>query len=221
MLKLGESRDATAMFEAHHPFTNRLYLESVLSKYRIDANRADCTLLDSSDELSVFEWPATKAQDSTPVSEFALDLRKNVLELYLKPEAKRRNVSLLDAAKTTPTRRLVLLGLFCLFIATLPGFFRGEWWTVIAAPLANWFFIVNVFHDGSHFALSRDWRVNHLGTYTAWYFSSPLVWCVPSQLCLPTPQCVVDVGVRVYWRCIGAILALCRISPRVWIGCHL
>jgi delta11-fatty-acid desaturase len=27
MLKLGEGRNATAMFEAHHPFTNRAYLE--------------------------------------------------------------------------------------------------------------------------------------------------------------------------------------------------
>eukprot|EP00038_Savillea_parva_P007598 m.171252 g.171252 ORF g.171252 m.171252 type:complete len:467 (+) comp13350_c0_seq1:54-1454(+) len=176
MLKLGESRDATAMFEAHHPFTSRKYLETIMDKHRIDDKRGDCFLLDPMDEHAVFEWPGSDDADKAPVSDFARELRESVVELYLKPEAKRRGVSLLDAAKTTPLRRLTLLALFVTFLVTIPGFFRGEWWTVLATPLANWLFIVNVFHDGSHFALSRDWRVNHLGTYCAWYFSSPLVW---------------------------------------------
>ena len=37
-------------------------------------------------------------------------------------------------------------------------------------------FGVNTFHDASHFALSRDWRINCLGTYVGWWFSSPLSW---------------------------------------------
>ena len=36
MLKLGEGRDASAMFEAHHPFTNRVYLERLLAKHQVD-----------------------------------------------------------------------------------------------------------------------------------------------------------------------------------------
>ena len=35
MLKLGEGRDATAMFEAHHPFTNRVFLEKLLQKHQM------------------------------------------------------------------------------------------------------------------------------------------------------------------------------------------
>jgi delta11-fatty-acid desaturase len=35
---------------------------------------------------------------------------------------------------------------------------------------------VNVFHDGSHFALSRNWIVNAAATYYGFYFSSPLEW---------------------------------------------
>ncbi len=38
MLSLGEGRDATALFEAHHPFTSRAMLEKILSKYEIDGS---------------------------------------------------------------------------------------------------------------------------------------------------------------------------------------
>ena len=63
-----------------------------------------------------------------------------------------------------------------LFLATLPAVFRGELWTLLAMPLTYWVLGVNTFHDASHFALSRDWRVNSLATYLGWYFSSPLEW---------------------------------------------
>ena len=36
MLKLGEGRDASALFEAHHPFTNRKYLERLLQDHEVD-----------------------------------------------------------------------------------------------------------------------------------------------------------------------------------------
>ena len=95
---------------------------------------------------------------------------------YLMQEASRRNVPLLEAAKCTPSRKVELAVLTMLFVMTLPAFFRGEWWTLLATPLTYWLLGVNTFHDGSHFALSRDWRVNHMATYIGWWFSSPLVW---------------------------------------------
>lgn len=78
--------------------------------------------------------------------------------------------------QATPARWIELGVLFLLFASTMPAFFRGEYWALIAMPLTYWVFGVNVFHDGSHFALSRDWRVNALATYVGWYFSSPLEW---------------------------------------------
>lgn len=83
---------------------------------------------------------------------------------------------LLEATKATFARKIELTVLLALFFATLPAFFRGELWTLIAMPLAYWVIGVNIFHDGSHFALSRDWRINALATYWGWYFSSPFEW---------------------------------------------
>jgi delta11-fatty-acid desaturase len=95
---------------------------------------------------------------------------------YFRAEAKRRGVPLLEATKATFARKIELTALMALFCMTLPAFFRGELWTLIAMPLAYWVIGVNIFHDGSHFALSRDWRINALATYWGWYFSSPFEW---------------------------------------------
>jgi len=180
MLKCGESRDATALFESHHPFTNRKYLESILEKHEVNPNeRDDCFLLDAKDKESVFQWPEFEAKSAAdkqaPVTDFAHELRTKV-QGYLQGEAKRRGVPLLEASKCTPARKVELALLACIFISTLPAHFRGEWWTLLATPLTYWILGVNTFHDGSHFGLARDWRINHLGTYIGWWFSSPLVW---------------------------------------------
>lgn len=179
MLKCGESRDATALFESHHPFTNRKYLESVMAKYEVDPTEVECTLLDDADKEEVFDWPEfeskTPADVQPPVSDFAHELRTKV-QGYLKREAERRGVPLLEASKATPARKAELALLAAIFISTIPAFFRGELWTLVATPLTYWILGVNVFHDGSHFALCRDWRVNHISTYIGWWFSSPLVW---------------------------------------------
>lgn len=118
----------------------------------------------------------------------AHELRQKV-HSYLKQESERRGVSIIDASKTTPYRRFELGVLALLFLLTIPAFFRGEWWTLLATPLTYWLLGVNILHDGSHFALSRDWRVNHLATYIGWWFSSPLAWYV-SVLSLLRALCV-------------------------------
>ncbi|EGD79088.1 microsomal delta-5 desaturase [Salpingoeca rosetta] len=177
MISLGKGRDATGLFESHHPFTSRARLEKLLAKYE---THEPCRLLDESDQGTEFEWPEYenkdgKVADGAPVSAFGKELVDQVKH-YFEGEAKRRGVSLLDATKATPMRWLELFVLFSLFLATLPGFFRGEYWTLIAMPLTYWVIGVNIFHDGSHFALSRHWRVNALATYIGWYFSSPIEW---------------------------------------------
>lgn len=74
MLKCGESRDATALFESHHPFTNRKYLEETMAKYEVDPTKVECYLLDKADSESVFDWPEfeskTLSDVQPPVSDF-------------------------------------------------------------------------------------------------------------------------------------------------------
>lgn len=182
MLKLGEGRDASAMFEAHHPFTNRVYLERLLAKHQVDpAKTEDCVLFDKKDQDPFFDWPQADLKNSddfasvAPVTEFAHEMTVRVRG-YLEKEAKRRGVPLLEASKATPMRWLSIVVMAAIYISTLPSFFAGEYWTLLVTPFTYWILGVNTFHDGSHFSLSRNWRVNALATYVGYYFSSPLEW---------------------------------------------
>jgi len=182
MLRLGASRDATALFESHHPFTSRKHLEQLLEKHRVQDPSdpaAGCQLLDQRDHEQMYAWPepekTTSDQSQRPLSAFALELQSRVRD-YFAAEAKRRGVSLLQATKATPAKWMQLALMFALFSATLPYFLAGRYWTLLLTPFLYWLFEVNSFHDASHFALSRDWRINALGTYTGIWFSSPLAW---------------------------------------------
>eukprot|EP00047_Mylnosiga_fluctuans_P001693 m.221479 g.221479 ORF g.221479 m.221479 type:complete len:439 (+) comp10595_c0_seq1:326-1642(+) len=179
MLSLGEGRDATALFEGHHPFTNRAMLEKLLAKYRLK-DQSGAHTLDARDETVPFVWPefeskSTESPAEPPVSAFARELRQKV-QAYFQAEAERRGVPFLEATKATPRRWIEMIIFTLLFAFTLPAFFRGELWTLLATPLIYWVFGVNLFHDASHSALSRNWRLNVLGTYVGWWFSSPLEW---------------------------------------------
>jgi len=183
MLKLGEGRNATAMFEAHHPFTNRAYLERILRQREVKEpeKSADCQLYDQRDRDNFFDWPAYESKDPEelpqmpPVSEFAHELTART-KTYFEKEATRRGVPLLEASKASPGRWAMVTVLFGLFLSTIPAFVRGEWWSLAGTPLAYWICGVNLFHDGSHFALSRNWLVNMAATYFGFWFSSPLEW---------------------------------------------
>ncbi|EDQ89353.1 uncharacterized protein MONBRDRAFT_8218 [Monosiga brevicollis MX1] len=177
MLSLGQGRDATALFEVHHPFTSRPKLEAILAKYE---TKEPCRLLDERDTGEEFEWPEVEQKDGgarteAPISDFAFEVRQKV-RAYFQAEAKRRGVSLLAATKATPARWLELGILFAIFVATLPGCFRGDLLALVAMSITYWVLGVNLLHDGSHFGLAQDWRINALGTYWGWYFSSPLEW---------------------------------------------
>jgi len=52
----------------------------------------------------------------------------------------------------------------------------GSWLAIILFPLAFWTFNSNSFHDASHFAFIRDWRINRLMGWTAPYLTSPVTW---------------------------------------------
>jgi delta11-fatty-acid desaturase len=62
------------------------------------------------------------------------------------------------------------------FFATLPAYFRGAWWALVAMPVLAWVVIANYWHDGLHFSLSCDWRVNATLPYLFPWLSSPWLW---------------------------------------------
>merc|ERR1711871_1247085 len=117
----------------------------------------------------------TALRSAAPVSEFAQELRSRV-KAHFQAEATRRGIPVLDATKATPRRWAEMAVFAALFVATLPSFFRGEWWTLVGTPLMYWFWGVNCFHDASHFAVSRNWITNMAGTYIGFWFSSPFEW---------------------------------------------
>ena len=99
MLSLGEGRDATALFEGHHPFTSRASLESTLKKYKlkgtvrsaygifdvlITADDSCAHLMDERDQDLPFVWPEFETKEDegssgAPVSAFAQEMRSKVL----------------------------------------------------------------------------------------------------------------------------------------------
>lgn len=100
MLKCGESRDATALFESHHPFTNRKYLENVMAKYEVDPTKVECILLDEADKEAVFDWPEFESKSSTdvqpPVSDFVCCVSppsRAIMFLFLTHARERRRMS--------------------------------------------------------------------------------------------------------------------------------
>ena len=62
------------------------------------------------------------------------------------------------------------------FFVTLPYFFAGQWWTLLATPVLAWVVIANYWHDGLHFSLCCDWRVNAILPYLFPWLSSPWLW---------------------------------------------
>eukprot|EP00052_Salpingoeca_macrocollata_P001574 m.26320 g.26320 ORF g.26320 m.26320 type:complete len:446 (-) comp11495_c0_seq1:49-1386(-) len=182
MLSLGAGRDATALFEAHHPFTSRSYLDGILRKHQIpEEEAAKLQPSDARDNNELFVWPEFESKEAggnssgAPLSDFATELIARV-KVHFQAEAKRRGVPLLTATKATPLRWVEMIVMVLLYVATLPAFLRGEWWALVASPLVYWVMGVNIFHDGSHFGLSRSPVVNKVATYISWYFSSPLEW---------------------------------------------
>ena len=95
---------------------------------------------------------------------------------HFTPIAKARGISLRQATKATPQRWAMILTMMATFVCTLPAFLRGDWWTLIVTPQLAWVIICNYWHDGLHFSLSCDWRVNAILPYLFPWLSSPWMW---------------------------------------------
>ena len=166
-LGLSNNRDATALFESHHPFLSRDRLRKILSKYEIEgpSEGSAMTLLTN----PPYEW------DGVDNDAFTCEVKQHVNE-HFAAIAERRGVSVHEATKATPARWLLIWTLIAVFVSTLPPFVSGNYAFLLVTPLAAWLAVVNMFHDACHFALSTNWRVNAAMAYLLPLLSSPWLW---------------------------------------------
>ena len=174
-------RDATALFESHHPFSDRDMMDNVLKKYEIHEEREKCEkyLLPGENENgdnNLFNW------DETLNSEFTLELRDKVKK-HFKYQAEERGVSLIEATKATPQRwcewgAMATATMWSFYTMLYSQSIFWSWLNVLLCPAIYWMSAA-MFHDGSHFAVSRDWRINwgiqHMYNMCR-VFSSPYNW---------------------------------------------
>jgi len=171
-LTLIHRRDGTALFESHHPFMKREKLMKILSKYEIPKEKQTsefgCTLMDPRDD-GYYTW------DNIDNDKFVMDLKELVND-YFTPIAKKHGITLNQAAKATPGRWITILFFSAAFFGTLPWYVRGNWACMFITPALAWVMGANFWHDGLHFSLSTDWRVNAWLPYLFPFFSSPWMW---------------------------------------------
>ena len=171
-------RDATALFESHHPFSDRGMMDNILKKYEIHEEREKCEkyLLPGENENggnNLFDW------DETLNSEFTLELRDKVKK-HFKYQSEKRGVSLIEATKATPQRwcewaALTIVSMWSFYTMLYSQSIFWSWLNVLLCPAIYWMSVV-MFHDGSHFAVSRDWRINWGIQYMYRVMSSPYDW---------------------------------------------
>lgn len=158
-------RDASALFEVHHPFVSKQRLHKLLEKFRIAKLPAGVSLMDGEEEAPQFNW-------DTP---FSTELRKSVRQ-HFEGEASRRGVTISTATKATPSRWLQLALLTTLRIVSFWFWLRGNWAALVIFAVCDWLGSVNSFHDATHFALCSTPIFNTLWSYSALQFTSPFSW---------------------------------------------
>ena len=169
-------RDATALFESHHPFSDRTAMDNILKKYEIHEEREKCEkyLLPGENENgAIFDW------DETLNSEFTLELRDKVKK-HFKYQAEERGVSLIEATKATPQRwcewgAMASATMWSFYTMLYSQSIFWSWLNVFLYPAVYWM-AAGMLHDGSHFAVSQDWRINWGIQYMYRVISSPYEW---------------------------------------------
>lgn len=170
---LAKGRDATGLFESYHSMMmmeRGSRFEAVLRKYEVTG--ADSLLVKQLREKQQF---AADPFDWTGSDAFEREA-KDIMFAHLKQEAARRNVTLAQAMKATPRRwaEVVLLSLAA--VTALGSLVAGWWPALLVGPLLAWLASGCFWHDGSHFSMSTNWRVNALMVYLFPFQSSALVW---------------------------------------------
>lgn len=169
-------RDATALFESHHPFSDRTMMDNILKKYEMHEEREKCEnyLLPGENENgAIFDW------EETLKSDFTTELRDKVKKHFTE-KSKERGVSLSEATKATPQRwcewgAFTTASAWSFYTMLYSQSIFWSWLNVLLCPALFWM-SAGMFHDGSHFAISKDWRINWGVQYMYRVMSSPYDW---------------------------------------------
>ena len=169
-------RDATALFESHHPFSDRTMMDNILKKYEMQEEREKCEnyLLPGENENgSIFDW------EETAKSDFTTELRDKVKKHFTE-KSKERGISLTEATKATPQRwcewgAFTTASAWSFYTMLYSQSIFWSWLNVVMFPSLYWM-STGMFHDGSHFAVSGDWRINVGMQYIYRVIASPYDW---------------------------------------------
>jgi delta11-fatty-acid desaturase len=169
-------RDATALFESHHPFSDRTMMDNILKKYEMHEEREKCEnylLPGEKENGDIFDW------EETLKSDFTIEVRDKVKKHFAE-KAEQRGVTFSEATKATP-QRWCEWG--CFMGAATWSFYTmlysqsifWSWLNMLLWPALYWM-SGTMFHDGSHFAVSQDWRINLGIQYMYRIMVSPYYW---------------------------------------------
>ena len=169
-------RDATALFESHHPFSDRTMMNDILKKYEMHEEREKCEnylLPGEKENGDLFDW------EETLKSDFTTEVRDKVKK-HFTDKALQRGVTFNEATKATPIRwcewGFFLSASFWSFYTMLYSqSIFWSWLHMFICPTLYWM-SGGMFHDGGHFAISRDWRINLGMQYFYRVISSPYDW---------------------------------------------
>jgi delta11-fatty-acid desaturase len=169
-------RDATVLFESHHPFSDRTMMDNILKKYEMHEEREKCEnylLPGEKENGDIFDW------EETLKSDFTIEVRDKVMKHFAE-KAEQRGVTFSEATKATP-QRWCEWG--CFMGAAAWSFYTmlysqsifWSWLNMLLWPALYWM-SGTMFHDGSHFAVSQDWRINLGIQYMYRIMVSPYYW---------------------------------------------
>jgi delta11-fatty-acid desaturase len=169
-------RDATALFESHHPFSDRTTMDNILKKYEMQEEREKCEnyLLPGENENgAIFDW------EETAKSDFTIELRDKVKKHFTE-KSKERGISLTEATKATPQRwcewgAFATASAWSFYTMLYSQSIFWSWLNVIMFPSLYWM-SATMLHDGGHFAISQDWHINWGMQYIYRVIASPYEW---------------------------------------------
>ena len=169
-------RDATALFESHHPFSDRTMMNDLLKKYEMHEECEKCEnylLPGEKENGAIFDW------EETLKSDFTVEVRDKVKK-HFAGKAEHRSVTLSEAIKATPQK----WGEWGCFMGAAAWSFYAmlysqsifwSWLNMLLCPALYWMSAA-MLHDGSHFAISSDWRINWGMQYMYRVIASPYDW---------------------------------------------
>lgn len=169
-------RDATALFESHHPFSDRTMMDNILKKYEMHEEREKCEnylLPGEKENGDIFDW------EETLKSDFTIEVRDKVKKHFTK-KAEQRGVTFSEATKATPQRwcewgALTSASMLSFYTMLYSQSIFWSWLNMLLYPALFWM-SGTMFHDGSHFAVSSDWRINLGIQYMYRIMVSPYYW---------------------------------------------